>query len=194
MSGKLDPQRTALVVVDVQEGFRKAIPEFDRIAKATATLIEGASIIGVPIVATEQYPKGLGETVPEVAEHLPEGIEPLEKVCFAASDAEGFDLGGRDQVLVCGIETHVCVNQTVLDLLDSGVEVQVAQDAVGSRFDQNKRVGLHKMERAGAVTTTVETALFELLGKAGTDEFKRVQKLILEYAPNPGAEAREAVA
>ena len=194
MSGKLDPQRTALVVVDVQEGFRKAIPEFDRIAKATATLIEGASIVGVPIVATEQYPKGLGETVPEVAEHLPEETEPLEKVCFAASDAEGFDLGGRDQVLVCGIETHVCVNQTVLDLLDSGVEVQVAQDAVGSRFDQNKRVGLHKMERAGAVTTTVETALFELLGKAGTDEFKRVQKLILEYAPNPGAEAREAVA
>ena len=194
MSGKLDPQRTALVVVDVQEGFRKAIPEFDRIAKATATLIEGASIVGVPIVATEQYPKGLGETVPEVAEHLPEETEPLEKVCFAASDAEGFDLGGRDQVLVCGIETHVCVNQTALDLLDSGVEVQVAEDAVGSRFDQNKRVGLHKMERAGAVTTTVETALFELLGKAGTDEFKRVQKLILEYAPNPGAEAREAVA
>jgi nicotinamidase-related amidase len=194
VSGKLDPQRTALVVVDVQEGFRKAIPEFDRIAKATATLIEGASIIGVPIVATEQYPKGLGETVPEVAEHLPEETEPLEKVCFAASDAEGFDLGGHDQVLVCGIETHVCVNQTALDLLDSGVEVQVAEDAVGSRFDQNKRVGLHKMERAGAVTTTVETALFELLGKAGTDEFKRVQKLILGYAPNPGAEAREAVA
>ena len=194
MSGKLDPQRTALVVVDVQEGFRKAIPDFDLIAKATATLIEGASIIGVPIVATEQYPKGLGETVPEVAEHLPEETEPLEKLCFAASDAEGFDLGGRDQVLVCGIETHVCVNQTALDLLDSGVEVQVAEDAVGSRFDQNKRVGLHKMERAGAVTTTVETALFELLGKAGTDEFKRVQKLILEYAPNPGAEAREAVA
>jgi nicotinamidase-related amidase len=193
VSGRLDPQRTALVVVDVQEGFRKAIPDFDRIAQATATLIEGASIIGVPIVATEQYPKGLGETVPEVAERLPEGTEPLEKVCFAASDAEGFDLGGRDQVLVCGIETHVCVNQTALDLLDSGVEVQVAEDAVGSRFEENKRVGLHKMERAGAVTTTVETALFELLGKAGTDEFKRVQKLILDYAPNPGAEAKEPV-
>ena len=194
MSAKLDPQRTALIVIDVQEGFRKAIPDFHRVARATATLIEGASIIGVPVVATEQYPRGLGETVPEVAEHLPEGTEPLEKVCFAASDAEGFDLGGRDQVLVCGIETHVCVNQTALDLLDSGVEVQVAEDAVGSRFEENKRAGLHKMERAGAVTTTVETALFELLGKAGTDEFRRVQKLILEYAPNPGAEARERVA
>jgi nicotinamidase-related amidase len=173
------------VVVDVQEAFRKAIPDFDRVAKATATLIEGASIIGVPIVATEQYPKGLGETVPEVAEHLPKGTVPLEKVCFSAADAEGFDLAGRDQALVCGIETHVCVNQTALGLLESGVEVQVAEDAVGSRFDENKQVGLHKMERAGAVLTSVETALFELLGRAGTDEFKRVQRLILDYAPNP---------
>jgi nicotinamidase-related amidase len=184
-AAKLDPARTTLVVVDVQEAFRKAIPDFDRVAKATATLIEGAEAIGIPIVVTEQYPKGLGETVPEVAEHLPQGAEPLEKVCFSATDAEGFDLGGRDQALVCGIETHVCVNQTSLGLLGSGVEVQVAEDAVGSRFDENKRVGLHKMERAGAVMTSVETALFELLGKAGTDEFKQVQKLILDYAPNP---------
>jgi nicotinamidase-related amidase len=194
LSGRLEADRTTLVVVDVQEAFRKAIPDFDRIAKATATLIEGAEAIGIPIVITEQYPKGLGETVPEVAEHLPNGVEPLQKVVFAASEAEGFHLEGRDQVLVCGIETHVCVNQTALDLLASGVEVQVAEDAVGSRFDQNKRVGLEKMERAGAVMTSVETALFELLGRAGTDEFKTVQKLILEYAPNPGAEARETVA
>jgi isochorismate hydrolase len=108
---------------------------------------------------------------------------------FAASEAEGFDLGGRDQALVCGIETHVCVNQTVLDLLAAGTEVQVAEDAVGSRTEENKRVGLHKMERAGATLTSVETALFELLGKAGTDEFKRVQRLILDYAPNPEAVA-----
>jgi nicotinamidase-related amidase len=184
-SGKLDPERTTLIVVDVQEGFRKAVPDFDRVAQATATLIEGAEAIGIPVVVTEQYPKGLGETVPEVAEHLPEGTQPLEKVCFSAADADGFDLGERDQALVCGIETHVCVNQTTLDLLGSGIEVQVAEDAVGSRTDENKRVGLHKMERAGAVMTSVETSLFELLGRAGTDEFKRVQKLILEYAPNP---------
>ena len=189
MSGKLDRERTALVVVDVQEGFRKAIPDFERVAKATATLIQGAEAIGIPIVVTEQYPKGLGETVPEVAEHLPEGTEPLDKVCFSAADAQGFDLDGRDQALICGVETHVCVNQTTIDLLGSGVEVQVAEDAVGSRFEENKRVGLHKMERAGALLTSVETALFELLGRAGTDEFKQVQKLILEYAPN-----KEAVA
>jgi nicotinamidase-related amidase len=189
VSGKLERDRTALVVVDVQEGFRKAIPDFERVAKATATLIEGAEAIGIPVIVTEQYPKGLGETAPEVAEHLPEGTEPLEKVVFSASDAEGFDLAGRDQVLVCGIETHVCVNQTVLDLLAAGTEVQVAEDAVGSRTEENKRVGLHKVERAGATLTSVETALFELLGRAGTDEFKKVQRLILDYAPNPEAVA-----
>jgi nicotinamidase-related amidase len=188
LSGKLEADRTALVVVDVQEAFRKAIPDFERVTKATATLIEGAEAIGIPIVITEQYPKGLGETVPEVAEHLPQGTKPLEKLIFSAAEAEGFDLEGRDQALVCGVETHVCVNQTALDLLASGVDVQVAEDAVGSRFEENKRVGLHKMERAGAEITSVETALFELLGRAGTDEFKRVQKLILDYAPNPDPE------
>ena len=110
------------------------------------------------------------------------------------SEAEGFDLEGRDQALVCGIETHVCVNQTALDLLASGVDVQVAVDAVGSRTEENKGVGLQKMERAGATLTSVETALFELLGRAGTDEFKQVQRLILDYAPNPGSEAKERVA
>jgi nicotinamidase-related amidase len=185
VSAKLDAARTILIVVDVQEGFRKAIPDFDGIATATATLIEGAAAVGIPIVVTEQYPKGLGQTAPEVADHLPEGTEPLEKVCFSAAEADDFDLAGRDQALVCGIETHVCVNQTVLDLLESGTEVQVAEDAVASRFADNKRIGLQKMERAGAVLTSVETALFELLGRAGTDEFKRVQKLILDYAPNP---------
>jgi len=188
-ASRLDADRTALVVVDVQEGFRKAIPDFERVAKATATLIEGAEALGVPVVITEQYPKGLGETAPEVAEHLPDGTEPLEKLVFSAAEAEGFDLGGRDQALVCGVETHVCVNQTVLDLLESGLDVEVAEDAVGSRTEENKRVGLHKMERAGAVLTSVETALFELLGRAGTDEFKLIQKLILDYAPNPEAVA-----
>jgi nicotinamidase-related amidase len=186
-AGKLDPGRTALVVIDVQEGFRKAVPDFERVTKATATLVEGAEAIGIPVVISEQYPKGLGETAPEVAERLPDGAKRLEKLVFSAAEADGFDLGARDQALVCGIETHVCVNQTVLDLLGNGVEVQVAEDAVGSRSAENKRIGLEKMEQAGAVMTSVETALFELLGRAGTDEFKRIQKLVLAYAPNPGA-------
>jgi nicotinamidase-related amidase len=182
--GKLDPGRASLLVIDVQEAFRP-LPGFERIAGAAATLARGADAIGIPVVVTEQYPKGLGATVPEVAEALPGGVEPLDKMVFAASQAEGFDLGGRDQVILCGVEAHVCVNQTALDLLGTGLEVHVVRDAVGSRFDENMEVGLEKMERAGAVVTTVETALFELLGRAGTDEFRRVQRLILEYAPNP---------
>jgi len=184
MSGKLARDRTTLLVIDVQEGFRKAIPDFERVAEATATLVAGAEAVGVPVVITEQYPKGLGETASEVAERVPEGTEPLEKVVFSASEAEGFELAGRDQALICGIETHVCVSQTAHDLLEAGIDVQIAQDAVGSRTEENKRVGLEKMVRAGAVLTSVETALFELLGRAGTDEFKQVQALILEYAPN----------
>jgi len=182
-AAKLDRDRAALVVVDVQEGFRKAIPGFGEIAAATSTLVRGAEAIGVPVVVTEQYPKGLGSTVPEVADRLPAGTERLPKTVFSAAAAEGFDLGGRGQAIVCGIETHVCVNQTVLDLLDGGVEVHVVADAVGSRTEANRELGLAKAERAGAWLTSVETALFELLGEAGGDEFKAVQRLILELAP-----------
>ena len=182
---KLDPKRAALVVIDVQEGFRKAVSSFDQVARATAALVRGAEAVGVPIVVTEQYPKGLGKTVPEVAEALPAGVAPIEKVCFSAPEAEGFDLAGRDQVLVCGIEAHVCVSQTTLDLLGAGVEVHVVRDAVGSRSHENREVGLTRAERAGAVITSVETALFELVGRAGTDEFKQVQRAVLDYAPSP---------
>jgi nicotinamidase-related amidase len=183
---KLERDRAVLVVIDVQEAFRKAVPGFDEIARATAALVAGADAVGIPVVITEQYPNGLGGTVPEVAERLPEGARPLDKLSFSAREAEGFDLHGRDQALICGVEAHVCVNQTVLDLLADGVEVNVVADAVGSRFERDRRVGIEKAERAGAVVTSVETALFELVGRAGTEEFKRVQRLVLEYAPNPG--------
>ena len=175
---KLDRERAALVVVDVQEAFRKAVPGFAGVAEAAGTLVRGADAIGIPVLVTEQYPQGLGQTVPEVAEHLPEGVEPLDKVRFSAAEAEGFDLDGRDQALVCGIETHVCVNQTVMDLLDKEVEVHVVSDAVGSRTEENRELGLHKAERAGAVLTSVETALFELLGGSDAEEFKQVQGLV----------------
>jgi nicotinamidase-related amidase len=176
---KLDRDRAVLVVVDVQEAFRKALADFDDVARASGVLVEGAAELGIPIVVTEQYPKGLGATVPEVAERLPEGVEPVEKVRFSAAEAEGFGLDGRDQALVCGIETHVCVNQTVLDLIGQGVETHVVADAVGSRTEANRELGLHKMERAGATLTSVETALFELLGGSDAPEFKQVQALVL---------------
>jgi nicotinamidase-related amidase len=129
------------------------------------------------VLVTEQYPKGLGATVPEVADHL-DGIEPLPKTVFSAAGADGFDLGGRDQAIVCGIESHVCVSQTAHELLERGVEVHVAGDATTSRTAENRALGLHKMESAGAILTSVETALFELLRAAGGDEFKAVQGLV----------------
>jgi nicotinamidase-related amidase len=167
--------RAALVVVDVQEAFRKAIPDFEDVARRTGTLLAGARILGVPAIVTEQYPKGLGHTVPEVGL---DGEPVVEKTVFAASCADGFDLGGRDQALVCGIEAHVCVHQTVVDLAARGVEVHLCADAVSSRDPRNREVALERAERAGAVPTTVEMALLELCGRAGTDEFKAVQRLI----------------
>jgi nicotinamidase-related amidase len=175
---KLDRERAALVVIDVQEAFRKAVPEFEPVARAAATLVDGARALEIPIVVTEQYPKGLGATAPEVAEHLPDDLRPIDKVRFSAAEADGFDLEGRDQALICGIETHVCVNQTALDLLERGIEVHVASDAVASRSDANRDLGLHKMERAGATLSSVETALFELLRGSDAPEFKRVQELV----------------
>ena len=178
MSRILERDRAALIVVDVQEAFRPAVRKFDKVAANVATLVEGAKALGVPIIVTEQYPRGLGSTVPEVAEHLPEGTEPIDKVCFSAAEAEGFDLGGRAQAIVCGIEAHVCVSQTAHDLMSRGVQVHVVRDAVSSRTEENRDLGLRKMEGSGAVITSVEMALFELLGAAGTPEFKTVQALV----------------
>jgi nicotinamidase-related amidase len=171
----LTRKHAALVVVDVQEAFRP-YGSFAGVAQSCEKLVQGARIMGLPTLVSEQYPKGLGHTVQEV------GLEDerrIEKSVFSAARAEGFDLAGREQVVVCGIETHVCVSQTVHDLLEQGVEVHVPADAVGSRHAIDYERGLERMERAGAVVTTVEAALFELLERAGTPEFKAVQQLIL---------------
>jgi nicotinamidase-related amidase len=177
---KLDRGRAALAVVDVQESFRPAVLDFDRVAANVAVLVQAARIMGLPVIVTEQYPKGLGETVREVAEHL-DGVRRLEKMTFSAVAADGFPASlpdMRDQVLLCGIEAHVCVNQTAEDLLAAGREVHVVGDAVTSRTAENRALGMHKMERSGAVLTSVETALFELLREAGTPEFKEIQRLV----------------
>lgn len=165
---------TTLVVVDVQEAFRKAVPDFERVAQRTRTLLAGARVLGLPVIVTEQYPEGLGHTVEDVGL---DGEPVLEKSVFAASRAEGFELT-TGQALVCGIEAHVCVHQTIEDLRGRGVEVHVAADAVASRDDDNRVIALQRAERAGAVPTTTEMALLELCGRAGTPEFKEVQALI----------------
>jgi nicotinamidase-related amidase len=173
--GLLVRDHAALVVVDVQEGFRP-YRVFAGVAESCAKLVQATRLLEVPRIVTEQYPKGLGHTAPEV------GLEDeprIEKTVFSAARADGFDLGGRDQAIVCGIEAHVCVSQTVHDLLAQGVEVHVPADAVGSRHDVDYNRGLERMERAGAIVSTVEASLFELLERAGTPEFKAVQKLIL---------------
>jgi nicotinamidase-related amidase len=167
--------RAALVVVDVQEAFRP-YASFVGVAESCGKLLQGARILGLPSVVTEQYPNGLGHTAPEVGL---QGERPIEKTVFSAARAERFDLSGREQAIVCGIETHVCVSQTVHDLLAAGIEVHVPADAVGSRHELDYARGLERMGRAGAVVSTVEAALFELLERAGTPEFKAVQKLIL---------------
>jgi nicotinamidase-related amidase len=179
MSRTLVRERAALVVIDVQEAFAKAVQGFEEVAAQTAILVRGAKLLGLPVLVTEQYPRGLGDTVAPVREALGEDVERLPKTVFSAVRADGFDLQGRDQALVCGIETHVCVNQTVHDLLGGGVEVHVAADAVGSRTAANRDLGLRKMAESGAILTSVETALFELLGEAGSDEFKTIQKLVM---------------
>jgi hypothetical protein len=161
----------------VQEGFRP-YASFANVAESCRRLLAGARILQMPALVSEQYPKGLGPTAPELG--IEEGEEMIiEKTVFSAARADGFDLKGRRQAIVCGIETHVCVSQTVHDLLDKGVEVHVPADAVGSRHALDYERGLERLERAGAVVSTVESALFELLERAGTPEFKEVQKLIL---------------
>lgn len=171
----LQRARAALVVVDVQEGFRP-YGSFTGVVSSCTKLLAAARILGVPALVSEQYPKGLGHSAAEL------GLqdEPrIEKTVFSAARAEGFDLHGREQAIVCGIETHVCVSQTVHDLLGKGLEVHVPADAVGSRHQIDYDRGLERLQRAGAVVSTVEGSLFELLERAGTPEFKQVQKLIL---------------
>ncbi|HEY5287107.1 MAG TPA: isochorismatase family protein [Solirubrobacteraceae bacterium] len=171
----LERDDAVLVIVDVQEGFR-SYSSFEALAEACSKLLRGARILDVPRIASEQYPKGLGHTAPEV------GLEDeprIEKTVFSAARADGFDLGSRTQAIVCGIETHVCVSQTAHDLITQGIEVHVPADAVGSRHALDYERGLERLERAGATITTVESVLFELLERAGTPEFKEVQKLIV---------------
>jgi nicotinamidase-related amidase len=173
--GLLERNRVALVVVDVQEGFRP-YESFAGVASACSKLVQAARILEIPTIVSEQHPKGLGHTAPEL------GLQEerrIEKTVFSAARADGFDLGGAEQAVVCGIETHVCVSQTVHDLLDDGIEVHVPADAVGSRHALDYECGLERMVRAGAVVSTVEAVLFELLERAGTPEFKAVQKLII---------------
>jgi len=179
----LDASKSVLLIVDVQERFRPHIEGYGALVAATVTLIKACETLGVPIIVSEQYTKGLGPTVDEIKSL--EGAKPwhyFEKNCFSAVGAEGFEDRlvklGRKQIIVCGIETHVCVNQTVHGLLQLGFEPHVVVDAVASRSAVNKEIGLQKMFASGAHPASVEMALFEMLVEAGTVKFKEVQSLV----------------
>jgi nicotinamidase-related amidase len=171
-----------LVVIDVQEAYRAILHEYERVARAVATLVRGAALLGVPIVATEQYPKGLGRTVEEVATHLPAAATPIEKrtlsCCGTPAFADVLARLGRHQVIVAGIEAHACVNQTVHDLLAAHYQVHVPRDATSSRRAEDAEIAWQKMLAAGAIPATVESALLELVRTADAPEFKAVQQLI----------------
>ena len=180
----MTPGDTALLVVDVQEKLVPALAGSARVVWNARRLIDGARVLGVPVVATEQYPQGLGRTVPELAQRLGE-IPSKQTFSCGGCPAAMEELRRRaiSKVLVCGIEAHVCVQQTVLDLLADGWRIYVAVDAIGSRFEVDYQTALRRMDSAGATLTTTEAALFEWCQVAGTPEFKEISRLAREAGP-----------
>lgn len=178
----LDSSRTALLVIDVQEAFRPVIPDFDRLAARIAYAINGFRILEIPIFVSEQYRKGLGLTAQEIRAALPTDFDYLEKTLFSACGAadldERFTEAGLKQIVICGLETHVCVNQTAHDLLHRGFDVHILTDCVVSRSEHDRETGLAKMLSSGAVRSSVEMAFFELMRDSRHEKFKEMQALI----------------
>ncbi|HLJ73431.1 MAG TPA: hydrolase [Thermoanaerobaculia bacterium] len=170
---RLDRSTAVLFVIDVQDKLMPVISNHKAIERNIERLIRGAKILGVPIVVTEQYVKGLGHTVPPLRDALAGDYKPIEKTCFS-----GFRPLYRKQVIVAGIETHVCVYQTVSDLLANGYEVTIVADAVSSRTEENKDIALRRMLADGAKLSSAEMVLFELTAASGTDEFRAISKLV----------------
>lgn len=171
-----------LLVVDVQEAFRDAIGNFATIASNIARAVSGFEMLGLPVLVTEQYPKGLGPTAEEIRFSLADNFDPIEKTAFSAFGAAEVRIRleqvGAKQIVLCGVETHVCVNQTAHDLLKNGYFVHLLTDCVGSRFDHDKAAGLEKMQSSGVVFSSVEMALFEIMADANHEKFKEIQALI----------------
>ena len=175
---------SALLVVDVQAKLLPFIARHERLVWNIRRLIDGAQVLGVPVAATEQYPQGLGGTAPELAQRL---AAIPSKLAFSCGECGEIFSAWRDKgiwkVLVCGIETHVCVGQTVHDLLGEGFRVYVAADAVAARGQLDHDIALRRMDSSGATLTTTEAALFEWCEVAGTPEFKQISQLVKEPPP-----------
>ena len=174
-------EKTVFILIDVQGKLAQLMHEKEILFENLQKVIKGLTILGVPIVWVEQIPKNLGPTLPEIARLMP-GLEPVAKTSFSCCGnntiMQKLRQLNRNQVLLAGIETHVCVYQTALDLINSSYEVQVIADAVSSRNQENKKIGLNRIERAGGLITGMEMVLFELIGSADAPKFKDVIKIV----------------
>jgi nicotinamidase-related amidase len=183
----LSPSECALIVIDIQEKLLSPIFERERVVKNSQLLIRAAGILKIPTIATTQYAKGLGETVPDVKSLLPN--DPIDKQMFSCFGSDVFCsalkevphvspglriVGRRNTLLLCGMESHICVAQTALAALREGHLVHVASDAVSSRTEWNWKIGLDRMRAAGAVISSTEMIIYELLRSSGTEEFKKM--------------------
>ena len=177
----LKADNTVLLVIDMQERLLRVMDEKEQLVENLRKLIEGIQVLEIPILVTEQYPKGLGPTVPEIASLLPD-FRPYPKTCFNCCDNEPFRQAlehlNRKQVLVAGIEAHVCVYQTTADLIAAGYEVYAVSDTISSRTGENRDIGIRMMTRLGARLTSTEACLFEMLKVAEGDKFKAISKIV----------------
>lgn len=177
----LTVDKCVLIVIDIQEKLAQLMYQKEALFENVQKLIKGTQILGIPIIVTEQYPKGLGPTIPQIATLFPH-FKPLPKIAFSCCGDEGFQqellATNRQQILLCGIETHVCVYQTTVDLLASGYDVSVVADAVSSRSAENREIGLQRIRDEGAKITSVEMALFELMRVAGGPKFKEISNIL----------------
>jgi isochorismate hydrolase len=175
---RLTRENATLLIIDVQERLMPVIDRADDVLRNVERLVRGCHILGVPALLTEQYVKGLGPTVEPVRRAFEEtsGYAPMEKACFSAVDA--VRASSRKQVIVAGVEAHVCVHQTVVDLLANGFEVALVADAVSSRTAENKAIALERLTREGAWLSSTEMVLFELCVVSGTDEFRAISRLV----------------
>jgi nicotinamidase-related amidase len=177
----LKAEEAGLLIIDIQDKLAASMKHKDQVVTNTLHLIETAKLLQMPILLTEQYPKGLGPTLPEIKDALP-AYEPFEKLSFDCCQENGFgekvNAMGRKKWLITGMEAHICVLQTGLGMMQAGHTVQIVQDAVCSRSKSNFRTGVSFMDRAGAVLTCTEIVLFQLLQKAGSEVFKIISKRI----------------
>lgn len=180
--GRLRRDNAVVCIIDVQERLLTVIDRSDELVASLKKLTAGTRILGIPIVITEQYVKGLGATVESLRDALADSYQPIEKACFSSYGCESFRLAlerlGRKQVLLAGIEAHVCVYQTAIDLLSNGYEVHLLEDAVNSRTSENREIAIRRLMQEGAKLTSVEMALFELTVTSGTDEFRAISKIV----------------